>query len=201
MKFHKYLEQVLGSKTAISIIRTMVKYRGKIFTVRSLAKEAKVSHNETALIIDDLEREGIVRIQPVGRAYQLCLNEKNYILKNILEPILNAEKNTFEELLQTLKKYLDTKKIISAALFGSITKREEKNESDIDLLLISNNFEYANSAASNAAEEVLEVFYGKISPIIFSEKEFLSKKNNNLIRSIIANHTMICGKDLIGIIK
>lgn len=201
MKFHKYLEQILGNKGTISILRTMVKYRGKIFTVRSLAKEANVTHNEAALIIDDLEKVGIVRIQPVGRAYQLQLNEKNYAIKKIIEPILDAEKKTFEELLRILKKRLNTKKIISAALFGSISKGKEEKESDIDLLLVSNDFDYANSVASDAAEEVLETFHSKISPIIFSEKEFLSKKSSNLIRSIVTNHTMVCGKDLVKIIK
>jgi len=87
MRFHDYLEQAVGNKIAISLLRTMVKFQGKIFTVRSLARTAKVSHNEAALTIHELEKLGIIRIQPIGRAYHLHLNKKNYILNKIIEPI------------------------------------------------------------------------------------------------------------------
>jgi len=201
MRFHNYLEEAIGNKLAIRLLRSMVDYRGKIFTVRSLAKTAKVSVNETALTVQDLEKFGIIGIQPIGRAYDLYLNEKNYILKKIIEPIFDAEKKTFKELLRILKNSLATKKITSAALFGSVSKGEEKENSDIDLLIISDNFDHANFVASLAADEVLEVFHSKISPIIFTRKEFVSKKNGNLVQSIIMNYTMIYGKDLVGIIK
>ena len=196
MRFHKYLEQVLGNKLAISVLRTMIYYRGKIFTVRSLAETAHVSHNETALIVGDLEKLGIIRIQPVGRAYQLQLNEKNYILDKIIEPVFRAEKNTIEELLRILKKHFSAKKIISVAIFGSVVKGEEKEDSDIDLLIISDDFDYASTIVSNVEEEVSLIFHSKISSVIFSEKEFRSKKNSTLIRSIKSNHIMVYGKDI-----
>ena len=65
--------------------------------------------------LHDLERFGIVKIQPVGRAYQLELNRKSYVLCRIIEPMVKYEKNTFVELVTLLKKYLDTSKISSAA--------------------------------------------------------------------------------------
>ena len=201
MRFHNYLEQAVGNKLTIRLLRTMVNYQGKIFTVRGLAKTAKVSLNETALTIHDLEKLGIIRIQPIGRAYHLYLNEKNYILNKIIEPMLNAEKNTFDKLFQILKKHLTTKKVTSTALFGSVSKGEEKNGSDIDLLIISDDFDNANLVISAAADEVLEVFHSKISPIIFTRKEFASKKDGKLVQSIIASYTMVYGKDLVSIIK
>ena len=113
MLLHRYLEEVLGNKVAITLLRTMINYKGKIFTIRGLAEEAKVSPNETALTIHELENFGIIKIQPVGRAYQLELNKKSYILDKVIEPIIESEKNTFAELLILLKKHLDTKKIVS----------------------------------------------------------------------------------------
>ena len=196
MKFHKYLEQVLGNKLVIRVLRTVLDYRGKIFTVRSLAKTAHVSHNETALIVGDLEKLGIIRIQPVGRAYQLQLNEKNYILDKIIEPAFRAEKNTIEELLRILKKHFSSKKIISIAIFGSVAKGEEKEDSDIDLLIISDDFDYASTIVSNVEEEVSLIFHSKISPVIFSEKELRAKKNSTLLSSIKSNHIMVYGKDI-----
>ena len=195
MLFHRYLG-VLGNKVAITLLRTMINYKGKIFTIRGLAEEAKVSPNETALIIHDFENFGIIKIQPVGRAYQLELNKKSYILNKVIEPIIEAEKNTFAELLVLLKKYLDTKKIISAAIFGSVVKGQEKIDSDIDLLIISNDHDHAITQISQVSEQVFSTFHGNLSPIIFTEKEFKAKQKGSLIRSIIDNYILICGKKI-----
>ena len=195
MLLHRYLE-VLGNKVAITLLRTMINYKGKIFTIRGLAEEAKVSPNETALIIHDFENFGIIKIQPVGRAYQLELNKKSYILNKIIEPIIEAEKNTFAELLVLLKKYLDTKKIISAAIFGSVVRGQEKIDSDIDLLIISNDHDHTITQISQVSEQVFSTFHGNLSPIIFTEKEFKAKQKGSLIRSIIDNYILICGKKI-----
>jgi len=45
------------------------------------------------------------------------------------------------------------------------------------------------------------MFQTELAPIIFSQKEFVSKKNSDLVRSIIANHIMICGKNLESMTK
>ena len=197
MKLHKYLEQALGNKISIRVLRVLVDHKGKIFTIRRLAEDAGASHPEVSATIDELEKFGIVQIQPVGRAHQISLNEKSYVLKEVIEPILKAEKKTRDKVILVLKNYLDTKKIISTAIFGSVSKGEEKEDSDIDVLVISNDFEHAAVLISNASQEIFLKFHSKISPIIFSESEFkLKKKKNTLIRSILDNHIMIYGKDL-----
>ena len=196
MLLHRYLEQVLGNKTVITLLRTMITYRGKIFTVRGLADEANVSTNETALIVHDLEKMGIIKIQPIGRAYHLELNEKSYLLSEIIEPAINAEKNTMNELIQVLRKYFDTKKIITAAIFGSVASVEEKIDSDIDLFIISNDHDHAITLVSEASKQVSIRFNGMLSQIIFTEKEFKAKQKGSLVQSIIDNHILICGKKI-----
>lgn len=196
MLLHRYLEEAIGNKVAIGLLRTMINYRGKIFTIRGLAQQAKVSPNETALIIHELENFGIVKIQPVGRAYQLELNEDSYILNKVIKPMIQAEKNTIGELLVFLKKHLDTKKIISAVIFGSVVKGQEKIDSDIDLLVISNDHDHAIAQISKASEQIFSVFHGSLSPIVFSDKDFKAKRKGSLIQSIIDNHILICGKKI-----
>ena len=197
MLLHRYLEQVLGNKTVITLLRTMITYRGKIFTVRGLADEANVSTNETALIVHNLEKMGIIKIQPIGRAYHLELNEKSYLLSEIIEPAINAEKNTIDELIQVLRKYFDTKKIITAAIFGSVASAKEKIDSDIDLFIISNDHDHAITLVSEASKQVSIRFNGILSQIIFTEKEFKAKQKGSLVQSIIDNHILICGKKIV----
>ena len=193
MLLHRYLENVLGNKASITLLRTMINYQGRIFTIRGLAEEAKVTTNEAALTIHDLERFGIVKIQPVGRAYQLELNKRSHILDKIIEPIIESEKNTMSEMIKLLKKYLDTTKIFSAVIFGSVVTGQEKIDSDIDLLVVSNDREHAIKQISEVTEQVFSIFHGSVSPIVFTKKEFKAKQKGSLIRSIIDNHILICG--------
>lgn len=196
MLLHRYLEEALGNKAAITLIRTMINYRGKVFTMRGLAKEAKISPNETALTVHKLENFGVIKIQPVGRAYQLELNKKSYILTRILEPMIKSEASTLFELRSLLEKYLDTRKIISAAIFGSVVQMREKIDSDIDLLVISNDHDHAIEKIAEAGEQIFSIFHGSVSPIVFTEAEFKAKQKESLIRSIIDNHILICGKGI-----
>ena len=199
MLFHRYLEEIIGNKPALGMLRAMVRQKGMIFTVRRLADEAKISINECALTTQHLERFGIINIQPIGKAYHLTLNEKSYILNQIIRLIFDAEKNTMPQLIQTLKKYLTSNKITSAVLFGSVSKGEEQTDSDVDLLIISNDLDNTIDAVSKVSSKVFEIFHGKISHVIFSEKQFKSKKNSDLIRSILSDHILICGKELSAI--
>lgn len=202
MQLHDYLEQVLGNKTAIRVLRTMVRYPAKVFTKRGLARTANVSVSEAALTVRDFEDLGIITVQPVGRSHQLSLNKKNHVLNKIIKPIFKAEEDTLSELIKVLKKNLDKKRTVaSAALFGSVVQGKEKPESDIDMLVISNDFDAASQIVSDALVEVAEVFHAQLAPITFSQKELQSRKEGDLIRSIIANHILICGKDLESMIK
>ncbi len=201
MKLHEYLEKALGNKVTIRVLRTLVRYKGKIFTIRRLAQDAGASHPGVSETVDDLEKLGIVQIQPVGRSHQVSLNEKSYVLKKIIEPMFMAEKQTLDQVILILKKHLSTKKIISAVVFGSVSRGQEKEDSDIDVFIISDDFDDAIAAVSDAGQEVFAKFHSEVSPIVFSKSEFKSKKKSELVRSILDNHTMICGKNLEDILK
>lgn len=107
--------------------------------------------------------------------------------------MIESEKNTMPEILELLKKYLDTTKIFSAAIFGSVVKGQEKTDSDIDLLVISNDPAHAIKQISEVSEQIFSIFHGSISPVVFTKKEFKAKQKGSLIQSIIDNHILICG--------
>lgn len=196
MLVHKYLEEVLGNKAIIAILRTMLKYKGMVFTIRKLAGVADLTHNEAALAIHDLEKLGIIKIQPIGKAYHLELNNKSYILNEIVKPAIQAEKNTITELVNYLRKIFDTKKIVTAAIFGSVATTQEKIDSDIDLFIVCDDSDYAMTLIVEASREVASRFHGDLSPIIFTQKELKAKKRGHLVQSIINDHILISGKKI-----
>lgn len=202
MKLHNYLEYVIGNRIAIGMLRALVRYRGKIYTIRGLAEDAGASHPEVSKTLADLEKFGIVQIQPVGRAHQVSLNEKSYVLNKIILPMLKVEEKTLDEVISILKTHLSKKRITSAAIFGSVAKGKEQVDSDLDVLVLCDDFDYAISVISAAAEEVSLKFQTKLSHIVFSKSQFRSKgKNHPLIQSILDNHILIYGKELASILK
>jgi predicted nucleotidyltransferase/predicted transcriptional regulator len=201
MRQQKYLEQVFGNKGSISVLRTLIRHKGRIFTIRRLAEDAGISHTEAAATVQDLEKAGIILVQPVGRSHQISLNEKSYILNKIVEPAFAAEQDSFSKVISILKNNLKSNAIISAAVFGSMAKGKEKEDSDIDLLIISDNHDDAILIASKIAESMFLEFHKKVSHIVLTQKQIRKKKNSDLVRSILKDHILVAGRKLEDVIR
>ncbi len=201
MKLHAYLEQLIGNKTTISLVRALLNHRRKIFTVRSLAETAQVSASEASLVVKQLEEAGVVKIQLVGRSFLVTLNEESFVLQRIIKPVIDAERETIGELIKLLRRSFSSQKsVISVYLFGSVARREEKKDSDIDILVVSNDFEKASAAVARAQEEVSLVFNKSLSPLIFSESETSQKRRekSDLLESIVGDGRFVMGKDVLA---
>jgi len=77
-----------------------------------------------------------------------------------------------------------------------VAEKREREDSDIDVLIISSDFEAATAIISKAQDTVSSVFNSRLSPIIMNERELVAKKKSALVRSVIANHKLIAGKSL-----
>lgn len=201
MLLQNYLEDLLKSKVALRLVRTLNRYTGRIFTVRKLAEAAGVSVSEAAVVVQELEKYGIVAIQPVGRSYLVELNERSYFVNRILRPIIKAEEQTVAELVSILRKYLTHESIISAILFGSVPRGEARDDSDIDLLVISDDLDAASTHISKAREEVTRVFNGRLSPLIMTRSEIRARARSRLLASILESYIHVAGKDLKEIVE
>ena len=135
MKLHNYLDQLLGSKSSISVLRTLMQHKGKIFTIRRLAREASVSHPQVSDTVTKLERLGVVQVQPIGRSHQVTLNEEIYVLKDIVEPMFMAEEQTYNQMIHFLKNYLSTKKSLEPQFLEVL--QEAKKKRTVTLMLSS----------------------------------------------------------------
>ena len=50
-----------------------------------------------------------MRLQPVGRAYQVSLNKESYTVKSLIEPLFAAEKNTVGSLISAIAPFFETR--------------------------------------------------------------------------------------------
>jgi predicted nucleotidyltransferase len=197
LALQEYATDILGNKSVLRILKTLLRYKGKILTIRELAATSNLSHPEVSALVKTLESRRIVSVQYVGRAHQVSLNENSYFLKSIVEPLFLAEKNTLSSLIATIKRYFSKdKRFLSVAIFGSVARGLEKATSDIDLLVITEHKDDALTSISRANSTVISKFGHAISPLIMTKEELLQKNNSALVKSIVDAHLQVSGKDL-----
>ncbi len=194
MLIHKYLERVVGSKIKVKIVRAMLRFPGKSFTVRELASFIKVSHTPVLRSLGDLEGMNLIKIEKHGTASLLRINKESCLYKPLKDLFLFEEK-TKENLIEALR--LALSKVKMAVLFGSIQKGEERMDSDIDLLIVTDNKKKARKELEKQRIKIINKFGNVISPIILTEEEFKKKKNKPFAKDILKDYCLIKGEDLI----
>lgn len=133
MRLHKTIEEVLGNKIRIGILRLLFKTRG-MFSGREVSRLIGFSPTQTIANLRELEAAGLVLRQRAGNTDLYQLNDRNSATSGVLSPIFEWENNLLNELAEMYVAILG-KKLISIKLFGSAAREEEEPGSDIDLLL------------------------------------------------------------------
>jgi len=201
MTLHDYASQVLGNRFTIKVLKNLLRYRGKVFTIRELARVSGISHPQVSKLVKELEAAGVVKLKPIGKAYQITLNEESYILKSMIEPVFRAEHETVNHLISTIRPFFHNRKIASAAIFGSVARGEERSTSDVDLLVVTEDKDIANECVARASTATLSTFGTALSPFIMDKQEFARRRNEKLVKSILDSYLIVYGKDLREIVS
>ena len=193
MLFNNYLETLLGSKVKIKILRALLRFEAKTFTLRELANYINTSHTAVLKSISDLQGMNIIKIESHGTSNLISLNKNSYFYKQ-LKDFFEFESNTVQHLKEELNKTLPKAK--SIAIFGSIAAKDERINSDIDVLVITNEKSRMNEVVAKHQEALSKKFGNLISAYIMTETEFKRKKNTDFVKSIISNNILVQGEKL-----
>ena len=134
MRLHDTIDDILGSRIKIRILRLLFLTRG-LFSGREVSRLVGFSPTHTISNLRELEAEGIILRQRVGNTDLYQLNESNSAVNGVLKPIFNWENNLLSELAGVFTTKLGDD-LVSIKLFGSVARGEEEPGSDIDLLLV-----------------------------------------------------------------
>jgi len=195
MQFHNFIETLFGSKVKIKVLRTLWRYREKEFTIRELAKFLGVSHTGIKKVLDELEKTNAIRVRTLGRSHAFKLNVNSYTAK-IIEKTFEMEREALSELLDILKRQLESPMVTSAALFGSIAERKETPRSDIDLLIVTNQKEKVEEIIAEIQKDISERFGNSISAYYVEEANLQKKRKESPIKQALQNHILIYGRPL-----
>lgn len=200
MRLHTFLEDMLGSRVKVNVLRMLFKFKAKTFTGRELAESIRLTHTGVRRALRELQASNLVLIEYHGRSNLITLNTDSYAY-DVLQTLFNAEAGMFKNhFAQELKREVPNG-IVSCAIFGSVARGTEKPDSDVDVLFITDNKE----AVQKFIEDKLQFFvkrYGNvITPYIMSKNEFARKKNTPFVKDVLESYKLIKGEDLWKLIQ
>lgn len=95
------------------------------------------------------------------------------------------------EIAREFAKAIKSDKIIRIILFGSVARGDDTEESDIDILIISNEWEQIDSLITDEVFKVVLDTEELISPYVLSEKQFNETKDFNFLTNVLENGVVI----------
>ena len=156
--------------------------------LREIARKTKLHEPSTTTFLNSLEKDGILKQEKDGnqKKYSLKLNYKSYSVFELFDlEKLNSLPSIRRNAIKYFIENLEDKPLI-AFVFGSTAKNVFKDDSDIDLLLISN-----KKIKTEAAEKHSEALTGiRISVFQMTLTDFsreLKLKEDPVIQSAMAS--------------
>ncbi len=183
-------------KTTDNIFKILKLYRSNYsaeYHVREIAKLLNKSHVTLLPHIESLKKENIVKTKNVGKNKMISLNLDNVLTKDYLTTSEIMEKIKYLEEVYIIKKIVSEIHKIkiqgTLVLFGSYSKKNFKDDSDIDILHIG-------SISSKDIDKIKKIgkIYGKDINIKNSTEETFEKglrKKDALIMEILKNHVIL----------
>ena len=173
------LERLFTSKTRVRILELLLINSDKEFHLREIARRTKTTPIYVSKELVNLKKIGLVSAK---RKANLILFNCN---KN--SPIFSEIKNIFiktESFGSVIGNVLEDQNIKYALIYGSFARGEEKENSDIDLLIIG---EIGETYLIRIIRELEKKLNREINYIIWSEKELLTKaeKKHSLLLDIV----------------
>ena len=202
MKIYNVLDRVVGHKIKARILRVICD-KNTGWTGRQLANELDISPTTSSKFLKELVEEGIVFSKGVGRSYLYHLNDRSYVVKNIMMPFFDREKRIINSIVALIKKavFKSGAKIEAIAMFGSLAKETGTLKSDVDILVIIDNLKDRSRVETSidALSKTIAIdFNTAVSPHILSTSQFKKqyKEKSSLLNEIFGSYKLLYGKPL-----
>lgn len=204
MKFTKPLDTILNTETKTRILRFLCKTNAE-WNGSQIAKEVGVTPAAAHAALSSLRREGVLELRNMGKTHVYSLKEGSFLVSSLLKPLFAKEDKILDAIIGMIKRKILSskakKEIISVALFGSVSVRQDNPESDIDIAVVVESPK-AKDAIERLFEEVgvkaSKEFGNTVSPYINTRAEFKAKHKQGLavIKNILKVNNLIYGERL-----
>ena len=199
MIFYRVLDQVLSGSSQIAVLRAM--QDSKIgLSGREIARIAGISPKACLQALTNLENLSIVFRQRGGRDHFFSLNREHLLVKEGILALLDLERNYLKLLSKKIIRNT-SKHSESIILFGSVARKEESIESDIDICFVYSVISHREMISKKMEGLSLSIkgqYGATISPFFISLKGFKrkAKLNQPPVNKILKDGTVLYGKSI-----
>jgi len=206
MRIYKKLDEIFRHGSKVKVLRFLFSEKDE-HTGRTIADGIGMSASSIYKTLQEMKIEGLITARRKGKAILYKLQESNYIVKKLLEPLFLGEESLYDDIISVVKKAFFQRKhdIVSVSIFGSVARKEETPSSDIDLVIIVE--EPGKKAKIDVVIDKLNVFMAEkfqasISPYVLTRLEIRKKyaEKEPIITSILEDNQLIYGEPIERII-
>jgi uncharacterized protein len=189
MKLNKPIYGIINSAAKLRLLKFLLSGPVPEMSERAFAKMVNMSNVALNRAMAELADINLVKSNRVAGANVWKINEKSYAYKVLKQVVTGNETGTLpiEAVKKELAKELGKMAVISASLFGSIARGDEKEGSDIDLFVLVKNDTDKKSveeALERIATDLVERYGNVLMPYILTEKEYRQKAGLAVIKNI-----------------
>lgn len=161
------LEKIFTSKARVRLMQLFLSHRNQKYYQRQLEKILGMNIRSLQVEISNLLGIGFLQKEKDGNRIYYCVNESFPLLEELYRLIL---KGSF--LIKELKVLLHNKKTDVAFIYGSASKGELLERSDIDLFIVG---EVDSYSIHRAIKELEKNFSRVINYVVYTKKEICKK--------------------------
>ena len=181
---------MMDSKSKVRILRLLFRFPEREFTEREIARMIKMSPNTVNLALNNLRKTNVFVYKRLGRTHSYRCDADS-VLFPLFKELFGQERLMRDELLSLLKKKLDG--VGTCILFGSFARYEEEFDSDLDLLIVTDNKEKVQEIIEHLAQELLRQYSITLMPMLLSSREFTEKRQKGFVKKALSE-----GKTIVG---
>jgi DNA-binding transcriptional ArsR family regulator len=190
------LEDVLGSRVNIQILRYLVAIRGSL-SGNEIATRLGLQQSSARQALERLVAAGIVTRMDVGRSAAYDLNRELAFSSVVLAPLFHSENQLRNDLIEALAyecSALGTE-LESALLFGSLA-RDDREFRDADLLFVVPNKKdkaQLHDRIADRFESVRRRFATPVSAVVVTKAELHSPKLASVVDAVRRDGILLFG--------
>ncbi len=194
------LDHVLTNRGKVRLLRALIPLSRPV-SGREAAKLARLSQTPALRALDDLVTLGVLHRMETPSQHLYEVNRTHQLVRDGLEPLFRAERERISRVLDALRTELvqDASRIVSAAVFGSAARGQDRPGSDFDVLVIAKaaaDVEPLHGRLADAIPRIEEEFGLELSPVVLPLSRFreLHRNGEPLALDIMRDARLITGE-------
>ncbi len=187
------LENILGSRSKIKLLREMVRNEEREYCLEDLVKATKQSFGTVHPALGSLVESRIVVVRKMGRSKLYRVNKRHVLYERTRDLIL-AERDGYLDIAGEFSEGLEKKHIRNIILFGSVARGDFTERSDIDVLVV-----YSRTKPEDAVLDIVGTLTDKydvtIVPVYLSVTEVRNrmKRTDQFILNVLEEGMVLYG--------